>query len=436
MLTRHDWSSPFANGSPVSSSAKLLDRAIAASYKVFGVYDWSARLPIALCVLATMVALFFLARSLFGWNAAGFYSALIFLVWPGVFLATRDLTATPIRCLAIILFLYGLWHWLVVKKLPLPGAVAITVLACAAVLLTGKWPGILLPLAMIVMCWVLRLTVPPAEHARRLLFGWAVFAYFGDGIWNKQLHSPAFWLIVFPPLALILGGWLANQEAFAERATGRRFAWYVFLLGLFVVAITVFFAFHRPVGFWVFKRSIVVTLPGDRAPLLIVAAAILVGTAGSLLYRLRNNARTANCFLAGTLGGIIVAIQVGFVLASPYRSSQILADAIRPELAPSDIVVIDGKYPEASSFSFYLEHPVQLALPSTKPIVVNTASPPFLAAGPPTVDIDRIWNGDARVFLWTRTRQPLPVPGSRYVVARSGGKEVLSNQPNSAGASF
>src|SRR5271154_2526645 len=64
MVARNDWAIPYVNGVPVrsSSSSRALDWSIAASYKLFGVSDRSARLPIALCVLVLAVLAFFFGR--------------------------------------------------------------------------------------------------------------------------------------------------------------------------------------------------------------------------------------------------------------------------------------------------------------------------------------------------------------------------------------
>jgi hypothetical protein len=128
------------------------------------------------------------------------------------------------------------------------------------------------------------------------------------------------------------------------------------------------------------------------------------------------------------LAGITVAIETGRILASPNFSSQILADAIRAELSTDDVIVIDGTYSSASSFAFYLNRPILLALPNSSQFAPE---PP-----PGTVAVDTVWSQDKRVFLWTSSDHPLPVPGQSYVVAASGGKEILSNQPNSGGAAF
>src|SRR5271170_56236 len=65
MITRSDWTTAYVNGLPFRSSSRALDWSIAASYKLLGVSDWSARLPIALCVLGVAVIVFFFGRKLF-----------------------------------------------------------------------------------------------------------------------------------------------------------------------------------------------------------------------------------------------------------------------------------------------------------------------------------------------------------------------------------
>jgi hypothetical protein len=40
------------------------------------------------------------------------------------------------------------------------------------------------------------------------------------------------------------------------------------------------------------------------------------------------------------------------------------------------------------------------------------------------------------VWLWSTPATLPELPGPVYVIGQSGGKEVVSNQPNSAGAAF
>jgi hypothetical protein len=428
MVTRNDWVTPFANGFPANSPSKALDRAIAVSYKLFGVADWTARLPIAFCVLFLALTVFYFGRRAFGWNAAGFYAALAVLVWPGTFLATRNLGTAPLLCLGTALVALILWDVLVSKRLALGNAIAVTAAASALILLTCDAPGVLLPLAIVVLCWLARRVVDPAKQATTLLGGWAVCALLLAGVFGRSPQAALTWFLPVPPLALLLGDVLARNEAFSHKTIGKRVAYLLFTLGLLLAATALFFAFSRRFGL-TYHHGAVAFFVG-RVPLSIAAAALVVGVAGNLLYRLRNRARIANCFLAGSLGGFIVAIQIGMVLASPWHSSQILANAIRPELNPTDLVVVDGKYQDASSFAFYLERPVLIVAP---PAPVWAIAPPPLRGA---VAINQVWAGSSRVFLWTSADHPLAVPGQSYVVASSGGKQILSNQRDSGGATF
>jgi hypothetical protein len=69
--------------------------------------------------------------------------------------------------------------------------------------------------------------------------------------------------------------------------------------------------------------------------------------------------------------------------------------------------------------------------------VVATNGPPPA----PTFLIDSAtlcgaWQAPFRVWLWTTPESAPTLPGDTYVIGRSGGKEILSNQPNTGGASF
>jgi 4-amino-4-deoxy-L-arabinose transferase-like glycosyltransferase len=423
MLARNDWKTPYANGLPVADSSRPLDWSIAASYKLFGVSNWSARLPVALCILLLSFTVYFFGRSLFAWNAAGLYAALLVLAWPGTFLATRDLTAAPFLYLETAVVAWVSWHLLIVRPLALWPASAATLAAALSIFLTGRWPGSALPLSILLVCWVARLFVAPGERVRRLLLVWTVLAFVLTSQW---IYSPAnaavLWLSVIAPLALVVGGWLANREAFSDSTLTVRIAAFAWVLGVGVAAIAIFFAIHGSVPFQLHANSFLLTASASRIPLLIFALAILVGLSGFWIFVRQKNLRIANCFLIGLLGGVCVAVQAALVIDSPCVSSQILAEAIRPELNPADLVVIDGSYSDASSLAFYIEHPLLIAGERS--------------GDSEEVDIQHLWNGAARIFLWTRTDKPLAAPGESFVIARSGGREIVSNQPNAGGASF
>src|SRR5215470_16915581 len=91
MLTRHDWVTLHINfGFRYLEKAPLMYWAVASSFKIFGVHDWSARLPIALGVLALLLVVYRLGRRIYG-EEGGFYSALILATGFGPFIFTRIL---------------------------------------------------------------------------------------------------------------------------------------------------------------------------------------------------------------------------------------------------------------------------------------------------------------------------------------------------------
>jgi 4-amino-4-deoxy-L-arabinose transferase-like glycosyltransferase len=91
MLTRHDWVTLHINeGFRYLEKAPLIYWAAAVSFKFFGVHDWSARLPVALGVLALLLLVYRLGRRIYG-EEGGFYSALVLATGFGPFVFSRFL---------------------------------------------------------------------------------------------------------------------------------------------------------------------------------------------------------------------------------------------------------------------------------------------------------------------------------------------------------
>src|SRR5215469_12996504 len=87
----HDWVTlHINNGFRYLEKAPLMYWAVAASFKVFGVHDWSARLPIALGVLALLLVTYRLGRRVYS-QEGGLYSALALATGFGPFIFTRIL---------------------------------------------------------------------------------------------------------------------------------------------------------------------------------------------------------------------------------------------------------------------------------------------------------------------------------------------------------
>ena len=70
MLQRHDWVTMYTDGIRYLEKAPLQYWSVAASYRIFGVGNWSTRFPLMLGVLGLLFATYQLGRYAFGERAA------------------------------------------------------------------------------------------------------------------------------------------------------------------------------------------------------------------------------------------------------------------------------------------------------------------------------------------------------------------------------
>jgi 4-amino-4-deoxy-L-arabinose transferase-like glycosyltransferase len=96
MLQRHDYVTPVINGVRFFDKPPLLYWMAAGSMRVFGPWDWAARLPLALSVLALLIAIYALGIRLFRGispvhapDRGGFYASLALATSIGPYLYTR-----------------------------------------------------------------------------------------------------------------------------------------------------------------------------------------------------------------------------------------------------------------------------------------------------------------------------------------------------------
>jgi hypothetical protein len=90
MLQRHDWVTLYANGVRYLEKAPLMYWGVATSYTLFGISEWSTRLPLMLGVLAMILSTYGLGRWALG-SEGGFDSGLVLATALGPFLFTRFL---------------------------------------------------------------------------------------------------------------------------------------------------------------------------------------------------------------------------------------------------------------------------------------------------------------------------------------------------------
>src|SRR5579871_373864 len=161
MLLRHDWVTLHIDGIRYLEKAPLLYWGMAASFQIFGVREWSARLPLAVGVLALMLATFRLGRRVFSVKG-GFYSGLALGACFGIYIYTRfqipDVLVALWLTLGFDFFLQGL------EECP-PSRLACWGLAAATALnvLTKGLIGLVFPGAIILVFLLL------TRHLRHLL---------------------------------------------------------------------------------------------------------------------------------------------------------------------------------------------------------------------------------------------------------------------------
>ncbi len=90
MLQRHDWVTLYTDGLRYLEKAPLMYWSLAVSYKIFGVSNWSTRLPLMLGVLALTLATYRLGRYVYG-ESGGLYAAVALITSLGLFVFTRFL---------------------------------------------------------------------------------------------------------------------------------------------------------------------------------------------------------------------------------------------------------------------------------------------------------------------------------------------------------
>ena len=106
MLSSGDWVTARLDGVAYLEKPPLIYWMIAISYKVFGVQDWAARIPVALSAIALCFATAAFGAWAFG-RRAGFYAGLCMSTCVGLFLFTRILVPDVMLTLVITLALWA-----------------------------------------------------------------------------------------------------------------------------------------------------------------------------------------------------------------------------------------------------------------------------------------------------------------------------------------
>ena len=291
------------------------------------------------------------------------------------------------------------------------------------------------------------LTAP--ERARLLAFIWAavILVFFSFSTRQEYYTIPA-----IPALALLVGAWLDHEEASAPGSPDRRGA-VTSSLVLFVVGLIGFtagaflLAFSKAPAPGTDLSDLLLKHPQDyalsfghffdltpqalgafRTPLLGAALSLLFGTGLNWLLRRRNQPGRANWALVLMMVGLFTCVHTSFGTFSPILSSKTLADAIGKQHQPGDIIVVLGKYEDASTLNFYLHIPLRSLHVPTGNMWFGSLFPDAPRVWETKESFAALWHGPGRVFLWTEQENPPELSDlTLHEQARSGGKFIYTN---------
>ena len=157
-------------------------------------------------------------------------------------------------------------------------------------------------------------------------------------------------------------------------------------------------------------------------------------------FRVRSWVHFANLTTGAAAFLFLFAAWLGLRTFSPTLTSAQLADVIRPQLHAGDMLAIHGEYEAGSTLGFYLRrNDIHIIEGRSSNLWYGS----FFPDAPPIFEtresIAQKWSGSQRIFLWQdpsesseSSRPPLSLKPV-YLIASSGGKQILSNQPAKSG---
>jgi 4-amino-4-deoxy-L-arabinose transferase-like glycosyltransferase len=290
---------------------------------------------------------------------------------------------------------------------------------------------------------ILKLSFRPldrAGRARLLALCWIGFilVFFTFSTTQEYYSMPS-----YPAFALLIGSAIAAGGAWIRRGTR-------------VLCVVLFCAAVAAGALWFLVRN--VPAPGDisaalrlhpgaytlslghiedltlgslaylRVPLLMAAAACLIGAIGTL------RVQGGRPFLAAAVMSVLFfqAARMALVVFDPYMSSRPLAEALLR--SPEGKLIVDHHYYTFSSIFFYTNRHALLLNGRINNLVYGSYAP-----GAPDVFIDdqqwkKLWGASERCYLVASQSimprlENLVGRDALNIVAESGGKLVITNQP-------
>jgi 4-amino-4-deoxy-L-arabinose transferase-like glycosyltransferase len=550
MLVRHDWVTLYVDGIRYLEKAPVMYWGMAASYKIFGISDWSTRLPLVLGILLWLLAVYALGRYAYG-ERAGFYAAVVLATSVGPYLYTRFLipdtlvglwlTLTfyfflksleedrpsrltcwamaaacalnvltkgliglvfPIGVIGLYLILTGRlrhllrlrlisstvvlliiaapWHILAALRNPDQGAsrgflwfyfvnehflrylnkrvppgydtVPLFIFWGLLILWLVPW-SIFLPEAAAQVPWRWRQMHGSLDRRQRANLLFALWALFIVVFFSFSTRQEYYTIPALPAMALLVGSWLVKESEEPAGSRGRRAGQLSSLLFLIIalaggiVGATLLFLSHPPapgtelvdllkknpteynLSLGHFLDLTPQALGAFRGPLLGAVLSLVLGAGLNWFLRRRGHARAGNAALAFMMVGLLTCVHSAYVTFSPILSSHQLAVAIEQHYQPGDIIVMDEEFSKGSSLNFYTHHTVHVLHPPSGVLWYGSKFPDAPRVMETQSTFAAMWASPHTVFLWTEQDDPRELQGMpRYLLARSGGKSILTNR--------
>jgi 4-amino-4-deoxy-L-arabinose transferase-like glycosyltransferase len=549
MLLRHDWVTLYTDGIRYLEKAPLMYWAVAASYKVLGISEWSTRLPLMLGVLGGLFAVYIAGKYGYG-QLGGFYSSLVLATCIGPYIFTRFQIPDAIVGVWLTLSFYFFLRSLEEDS---PSRLSCWgfALACALNVLTKGLIGLIFPLSAIVLYLILtgnlrhllrlRLVsstiifllvaapwhvlasirnpaqgsvrgflwfyfvnehflrfvnkrVPPGYDTVPLLVFWvllilwvmpwgiflpqtireiplqwkqwrgslerrqkanllfALWALTIVGFFSFSTRQEYYTIPAVPALALLLGGWLAKESGPSLRREQRAgqlssMVLLALIVGGSAIGIALLLSSRAPApgteladllekhpqdydfSLGHFLDLTPEALGAFRIPLLGAVAALLAGSGLNWFLRIRRRPAQGNLVLAAMMVALLACVHSAFVTFSPILSSKPLALAIQPHYRPGDVLLVDGRYDQASTLNFYLHVPLRVLHEPNGNLWYGSKFPDAPQVFETPASFHALWSGPSRVFLWTDQHEPAELRAvPHFLLARSGGKSIFINR--------
>ena len=295
------------------------------------------------------------------------------------------------------------------------------------------------------------------DKSQRALLLCAIWALVIVVFFSFSSRQEYYTIPALPGLALIIGSWMAKEQAAPTESTVRRAGrrTLAVILGiaspLFTIAMLLLW-YSESVPKGTDLADILTKNPEKyalsfghifdltpqamglfRMPLGISALALMMGTLAAWWLRRRGQVGHSNVALAVMMVVFLHCAHAGLSIFEPVLSSKSLSQAISQVYKPSDIVVINGAYEDGSTLNFYGHvqvHVINSRLNGN--LYYGSLFPDSPKIFETTPSFARLWKGPQRVFLWTEAdKYPAVVRQTGFFqIAKGGGKLILSNQPN------